>query len=301
MADGANRGPRRPRRLALLVGSVMVVVALVVLLGMVISPSRRPADQQADAPAPAPTPSSSAGVPPPVGPAGMWKLGFDDEFDGSSLDRSRWRPNRSRTPRIDAPFNVDSESAAFSPDNVSVFDGALRLRVTATPAEVHGDYYPLTSGAVSTHGRYVVRDGDYVEARVKVPKGDGLWPAFWAVTDKSWPPEIDGFEFFDTAIQRRPRFNYHSPDGDKSGPSVYGREGTDYRNSWHTYGWLRQDGKLTPFVDGVAYPAAGASGVDDKEYFLILNLSVMADHHPRLDGASAQMSVDWVRAWRPRG
>lgn len=242
------------------------------------------------------TPSLPAG---PVRPAGRWKLVFDDEFDGDALDLTRWRPNRSGGANADKPFNVNSEAAAFSPQNVAVSDGALRLSVRDQPTEVGGRWYPLTSGTVSSHGTFALRDGDYVEARAKVPQGDGLWPAFWAVTEKSWPPEIDGFEFFDTARQSRPRANYHYRGGAQTGPNVYGKKGTDYRNSWHTYGWLRTAGVLTPYVDGIPYPEAGAFGVDDQEYFIILNLSVFEGHHPRLDGNQAQMAVDWVRAWRP--
>lgn len=282
-----------PAALLCLLGSALV--ALVVTGQLMTRPVRQPAEM---------TPSQSsdgeaAGIPTPAGPPGRWVLGFHDEFNGTSLDVSRWRPNRQGATSIDPPFNKDSEAAAFSPQNVTVSDGALRLSVSKQSREVQGRWYPMTSGTISSQGNYTLRDGDYVEARVKIPQGDGLWPAFWAVTETSWPPEIDGFEFFDTSKQIRPRFNYHFPDGAQSGPSKYGHKGTDYRNSWHTYGWLREQGRLIPYVDGISYPDAGAFGADDRQYFIILNLSVFKGHHPRVDGDHAQMAVDWVRAWRP--
>jgi beta-glucanase (GH16 family) len=152
---------------------------------------------------------------------------------------------------------------------------------------------------VSTQGRASLVDGDYVEARVRVPKGDGLWPAFWACTSDSWPPEIDGFEFFDSGTQSLPQFNYHDPEGNVSGPSDFGDPNKDYRDDWHTYGWLRNRGSLIPYLDGVAYPEAGASEVDTREYFLILNLSIYRDSSPRLSGQQGELLVDWVRVWRP--
>jgi beta-glucanase (GH16 family) len=179
-------------------------------------------------------PAASATPVQPAGPPGSWTLGFADDFTGTQLDTTRWRPNRSGGSGADGPFNPSVEGAAFRSSNVSVQDGSLVFTVKAEPTTVAGRTYPLTSGTVSTEGRYALKDGDYVEARIFVPAGDGLWPAFWACTPNAWPPEIDGFEFFNTANQSAPRFNYHPPSGGQSGPSKYGEATTDYRNSWHT-------------------------------------------------------------------
>lgn len=238
-------------------------------------------------------------VPQPVGPSGMWVGFFHDEFDAGRLDSRVWRPNRFGGGGVDGPFNPSSEAAAFDPANVSVLGGTLRLVVTAQPATIAGRQYPFRSGTISSQGTVRLRDGDYVEARIRVPRGEGLWPAFWACTENGWPPEIDGFEFFDTARQSAPRFNYHYPGGGQSGPRAYGEASVDYRDSWHTYGWLRRNGALIPYVDGVAYPAAGGIGVDQREYFMIVNLSVFAGRNPLVGSSPMQMEVDWIRAWRP--
>jgi beta-glucanase (GH16 family) len=240
-------------------------------------------------------------VPQPVGPSGMWVGFFHDEFDADRLDSRVWRANRSGGTGVDGPFNPSSEAAAFDPANVSLLGGTLRLVVTAQPATIADRRYPFRSGAISSQGTVRLRDGDYVEARIRVPRGEGLWPAFWACTENGWPPEIDGFEFFDTARQSTPRFNYHYPAGGQSGPRGYGEASVDYRDSWHKYGWLRRNGTLIPYVDGVAYPAAGATGVDRREYFMIVNLSVYAGRNPLVGSSPVQMEVDWIRAWRPAG
>jgi beta-glucanase (GH16 family) len=144
-----------------------------------------------------------------------------------------------------------------------------------------------------------LEDGDYVEARVWIPTGDGLWPAFWTLPDELWPPEIDIFELFDTSVQDRPTFVYHFPgpvgvDGPRKG-AVYGAPTTDYRDSWHTYGMLRSNGVIVPFVDGVAYPEQGVpAGADALPQFLMFNLAVYAGKQP---AAGTRMMIDWVRVW----
>ena len=236
----------------------------------------------------------------PRGVPGAWSLIFEDDFDGTSLDPARWRPNRydGGPASKDGPFNPHSEAAYFTAANVSVASGSLALAVTQAPATVDGQSYRYASGTVSTEGRFELAPDAYFEARVRIPEGDGLWPSFWAVPAGRWPPEIDGFEFFGTEDQRRPAFNFHDLDAEgqhqQSGTESYGDPAVDYRNSWHTYGVQRQGGFLVPWLDGVAYPQAGTASDDRSPLFLILSLSVQADGHP---ATGSRMLVDHVRAW----
>lgn len=264
------------------------------MLALVLTACTRGAPPAAPTPTPTPTPQAPTGR-----VDGAWTLAADDEFDGDALDTARWRPNRFGGSSADAPFQLDQEAAAYAPGQVSVTDGHLVLTAAPAPVEAGGRTWPWTSGTVSGEGGMTVRDGDLVEARILVPRGSGLWPAFWAVTSDTWPPEIDGFEFFDAGVQDRPDFNYHRGDGTQSGPSRYGAPGTDYRGDWHVYGYQREGGRLVPYLDGVPYPAAGADRVDTIDYFPIINLAVRAGTDPATTGGGS-MQVDWVRVWRPR-
>jgi beta-glucanase (GH16 family) len=275
MQAAALQGTRR-RPLGLLAVAVVLVLGLVVLL-----------DHR-----------GGSDVPGPLGPPGRWTSTFADDFDGSSLDGQLWRANRSGDDQVDGPFNPDLEGAAFSPANVAVRDGNLILSLASGSTDVDGRTYPFTSGTVSTQGHATLRDGDYVEARVWVPSGAGLWPAFWACTASTWPPEIDGFEFFNAAEQSQPSFNYIAADGTRSGPSTFGVEGQDYRGGWHTYGWLRHLGVIIPYLDGVPYPEAGTRSADGADYFIIFNLSVYRDADVQVVPGQSELRVDWVRAWR---
>lgn len=179
-------------------------------------------------------------------------------------------------------------------------NGQLIETVTAQPKTIDGRAYAYRSGLVQSRpgdgkAGYLLRADTYVEARVLISTGDGLWPAFWA-EGMSWPPELDIFEFFGTQTPKRPTFNYHRLDRSQSGPSKYGQAGTDYRNRWHTYGMLwTADGHVTPYLDGVAYPTKGASGVLPIPTFMLLSLGVQAGHAPPV---GSQMRVDWVKVWR---
>lgn len=242
---------------------------------------------------------SSAGSGPQPATSGAWALAASDEFDGTTLDTSRWRANRYGGTSVDAPFQLDTEAAAYAPEQVRVRDGHLVLSVARASVEAGGRAWSLTSGTVSGDGGMALRDGDLVEARILVPRTTGLWPAFWAVTSQTWPPEIDGFEYFDAGEQPLPQFNYHRLDGTQSGPTSYGEPGADYRGEWHVYGWQRTGGVLTPSLDGRPYPAAGAQEVDTREYFPVLNLAVRTGADPAAV-VGASMQVDWIRVWSPR-
>jgi len=251
----------------------------------------------------APTPSGSARptpaatftatpMPAPTAPGGFMKLAFADEFNGSSVDTTKWYP--SRDGYSDGAFNPATEGAYFNPTNATVADGVLSLTIKSDPESVWGTNYAWSSGC--TTSKYQFGALAYVEARIYVPTSDGLWPAFWSVPTGQWPPEVDMFEFFDTSGQSRPSFNYHPTAGGQTGPSMYGAHGVDYRTSWHIYGLLRQGAKLTPYLDGIAYPSVAVSGADTLNQAIILNLSAYAGSHPTMGTA---MKVDYVHVYTP--
>lgn len=250
------------------------------------------------------TPSTpSPSVPPsprPTGPEGSWSLRLDQTFGPGKLDRSVWRTSRSGFDDTDdGPFNPDLEDATFSSRNVDASGDSLSLRTSVGGGTVDGRRYGHRSGTVSTEGTFAFGDDSFVEARVRVPRAAGLWPAFWAVPQGDWPPEVDVFEFFDTGTDTRPAFNFHYRDGagrlQQTGPRRYGDAEVDYRDGWHTYGLQRTDGRLVPWLDGVAYPGVAASGLDNTPLFLILNLSVRWGATPP---TGQSMDVAHVRAWQ---
>jgi beta-glucanase (GH16 family) len=113
---------------------------------------------------------------PPV--EGEWSQTFDDEFDGSTIDASKWR--------ITGP-NYWDKKTHWSKDDVIVGNGVVKLRYEKKTGHQNDDpkekEMPYAAGFLETYGKWVQRYG-YFETRVKLPQAPGLWPAFWVMPDR---------------------------------------------------------------------------------------------------------------------
>jgi beta-glucanase (GH16 family) len=293
---------RRRKVVEYALGAVLVMAATLVSVA-VVAPGGAVTGRLSADPTTSEGPTTASTAPLPIdGPpsdVGTWTQVFGDEFEGPSIDTTKWRTNRYGGSADNAPFNPEYEGAFYSPRNVSVLDGQAVLTVQPEPKTLSGVAYTYSSGMLSSQDSFSVQDGEYVEARIRIPTGEGLWPAFWTMPSDRWPPETDILEFFDTSKPQLPTFIYHFPGpvGANGELSVltYGNPAVDYRDSWHTYGLLRTGGRLVPYLDGVPYPGAGVSaGADDLPQFLMLNLAVYSGRTPT---PGTQMRIDWVRVW----
>lgn len=226
-----------------------------------------------------------------------WTKDFSDEFNGTSLDSSKWVDQRGPSaPGYGDPYNKDAEDAFYKSGNAAVTNGNLVL----TMKQESASGYPYTSGMIQSGRSYSFPPGSYIESNIKVPSCDGCWPAFWTLdtpVDHHWPPEIDIFEFFGTQNDKKPQFNYHwSANGlQQSGPSPNGSL-SDYTGAYHIYGLYWTGTKLVPYIDGVAYNAVSNSYVTKANQYIIYNFALGKGARP---ASGAQMFVDWVRVWKP--
>ncbi len=136
-----------------------------------------------------------------------WKLVWSDEFDGDELDRTKWKPEESCW----GGGNFERQCYTDREANVEVKDGLLLLKARKErftgpdrPPEIAPNPNPqvtqeYTSGKVRTRGLHAWKYGR-IEARAKVPKGQGTWTAFWMMPNDDayggWPlsGEIDILE-----------------------------------------------------------------------------------------------------------
>lgn len=107
---------------------------------------------------------------------GTWQLSFQDEFDGSSLDGTKWR--------LGTHYAGIAGSGGLAPHNVSVANGRLHLRAEQESVSFGGTTRSYSCGEVSTYFNYRQQYG-YMEARLKYPAVTGLWPAFWLMPDRA--------------------------------------------------------------------------------------------------------------------
>jgi beta-glucanase (GH16 family) len=233
-----------------------------------------------------------------------WSLRFQDEFSGTALDPAKWNATRDDWMKGGNPYN-DREGAWYKAENSTVGGGSL---VQTIKRETAGDLiwsnhlYNYTTGMVNTDRRYSFQYG-YVEARVKVPSCAGCWPVFWTLpATNTWPPEVDMFEFIDTAAgPRKPFVASHWQDANGHQSELYYYTSpcgtaTDYTNSWHTYGYLWNKDKIQPFLDGVPGPIMTGVAVPHVPMYLIMALTTVDSFAP---APGSQMLTDYIRVWQP--
>lgn len=182
-------------------------------------------------------------------PAG-WDLTWSDEFDGTSLDISKWDPIYWNTPH-------NNEQQAYRPDRATVSGGNLVL--TADHANNGGKDY--TSGKVESkianqYGRW--------EIRAKLPGTQGTWPAIWLLPDTNtypWPtqgeidilenrgnqPNLTSSAFHYGNQWPQNQFRYNEQITSKLGQL------DNYHDEFHTYAVEWDSGKIRFFVDDVNY------------------------------------------------
>lgn len=221
--------------------------------------------------------AADAGVQPTpetVRAQGYNKVSFQDEFDGTSLDTSKWGYQYG----CFDPAQRSQAQYTDSPDNVSVHDGHLNLTARYSPMKTkwdgsqvprtckNGDTTydaPFTSGMITTKtkdGKVLYAapgTGFYAEARVKLPTARSSWSAFWGTGTKGgWPAngEIDIFESkgYDPSFLMS---NIHTPRAgnpkktQQHQGAMHGDTATS-QSKWHTYGLLKTAGAIEFYFDG---------------------------------------------------
>ena len=231
----------------------------------------------------------------PVGVPGTWNMVFSDEFNGTSLDLTKWRPNWNggTDTAITPPVN-GSETACYDPQQVTESNGELDLTAVANPCTANGRTFPYRSGMIESNGKYSFSHGAF-EARIWTPAGSGMWPAFWS-DGQSWPldGEIDVLEAYGTDASSS--FHYHYPGGGPGGNSTV----PGSTAGWHTYAADWESGVITWYYDGQPVwrltdsMLTGGSSIVSAPQYLILNLGLNSSQ----SAVPATMRVDYVRVWQ---
>jgi len=238
------------------------------------------------------------------------RLVFSDEFNGpagSKPDPAKWT--------IDPGTGQNNEVQYYTNNANANMDGAGALVLEARRESAGGREY--TSHRMNTGGKFTVHYGR-IEARIKVPKGNGLWPAFWMMgadflTGRPWPynGEIDIME----VLGRNTFEGYstlHAPA--YNGGGGYGQRytvpgGVDLANDFHVWAaeWdsrgitFRLDGQVVFVASKETVEATRGPWVFDHPFYLILNLAVGGDFPGPVDGTTpfpARMLVDYVRVYQ---
>jgi beta-glucanase (GH16 family) len=243
----------------------------------------------------------------------VWKLVWSDEFnasDGSLPDAGKWTFATGGNGWGNHELEYYTERAANAhQQNGNLVITAARESFTGSD----GVTREFTSARLKTSGKFSQTYGRF-EARMKLPSGQGLWPAFWLLGDDisqvGWPKcgEIDIMELVGSAPSTV-LGTIHGPGySGKAGPSSkYTLPNGRFSDGFHVFAVEWEPDVIRFFVDDTLYatrtPAdlpAGARWVFDKPFFIILNVAVGGDLPGPPDSTTVfpqTMLVDYVRVY----
>jgi beta-glucanase (GH16 family) len=247
-----------------------------------------------------------------------WTLSWSDEFsgtNGSPVDASKWVTETGGN----GWGNEELEYYTARPQNAYQQDGNLVIKVLQEKyTGVDGVTRKYTSARLKTLGKFAQAYGRF-EARIKIPRGQGIWPAFWMMGDNiekaGWPDggEIDIME----NIGKEPVLVHgtiHGPgySGDKAigAPFTFALP-QPFADDFHVYAVEWAPSTIRFYVDDHIYETltpkdlpVGTKWVYDHPFFVLLNVAVGGSWPGSPDASSTYpqtMLVDYVRVYRRAG
>ncbi len=252
---------------------------------------------------------------PPATPT--YQLVWSDEFsgtDGSAPDATKWAIQTGGG----GWGNNELESYTARPQNVQVSGGNLVITASKedyTGADGIARHY--TSARLQSKGLFSQQYGRF-EARIQIPKGQGMWPAFWMLGNNidtaGWPAcgEIDIME----NIGKEPSMVHgtlHAPGYPPAGfTAAYTLpNGQNFGDGFHVFAAEWEPQQIRLYVDGTLYatdtqsgsPAPNAWPFDGQPFFMLLNLAVGGGWPGNPDATTQfpqQMLVDYVRVYQKK-
>lgn len=253
--------------------------------------------------------------PPPLPPSSGWTLAWSDEFsgaDGSAPDPSKWTYDLGGK----GWGNSELECYTNRAQNAQIQGGNLIITAQKEAFTCSdGTASSYTSARLKTQGLFSQAYGRF-EARIKIPAGQGMWPAFWMlgnnISSTGWPDcgEIDIME----NIGKEPGTVHGSLHGPStSGPTSDATAsfslpaGQTFADGFHVYAVEWEPGTVRFYLDSNLYATftqaqwpAGGTWVFDHPFFLLLNVAVGGSWPGSPDNTTQfpqQMLVDYVRVY----
>jgi len=232
--------------------------------------------------------------------SGLWNLYWSDEFNGPTIDSTKW------THDIGMFYNNELEFYTNSPDNSYISEGSLIIKAL----NQSGNY---TSARLNTQGKFSTQYGKF-EMRAKLPYGQGMWPAFWLLGNQGpWPAcgEIDIMEF----IGKTPAQVYSSLHATNFNTENNYTYSGGFSNDFHNYTLYWENDLIQFAFDGNLFTnktrkdaqiISGNWPFDATGYgaYIILNLAVGGDWPGNPDSTTIfpqYYTIDYVRVYKWSG
>ena len=248
-----------------------------------------------------------------VSPGDSLTLVWADEFNAVQLDPEVWFFETGDGSQYGIPGWGNNEQQYYLPDNASLANGLLTIE--ARSESMNGFNY--TSARINTRDRFAFRYGR-IEARIRLPGGQGLWPAFWLLPQDDqyggWAAsgEIDIMEAVNlggaggNTIHGTIHYGGSWPNNQFSGESYV--VPANATAEFHTYAIEWDVNEIRWYVDGVLYSmrnswfSTGGSfpAPFDQHFYILLNVAVGGNWPGNPDSSTSfpvTMEVDWIRVY----
>jgi len=260
-----------------------------------------------------------------------YNLEFEDEFEGTSVDLSKWNP----VTGVNRDFDFKQQKAWHQPENLEVSNGTLKIIAKKLDTQHIGTFvtdwnsnpyitqtsaFDYTTGEIWSKLKFSY--GKY-QIRCRLPAGKGFWPAFWTFGGLRWN-EIDVFEIYGDDMNRFTCNVHYDYDGDDCKYDCsYAQDNLTDFTQWHTYTCVYDFDKITWWVDGnlirifyryrtitgfpISCGEAIANGVYtlEKSYpiedmHIVANLAIQSgDDSPDVSTIFPNsMEIDYIRYWK---
>ena len=248
-----------------------------------------------------------------VSPGDTLTLVWSDEFDAAQLDPEIWYFEEGDGSQYGIPGWGNNELQWYIPDNAELSNGMLII--TARRESSNGKNY--TSARLTTRDRFAFRYGR-IEARIRLPGGQGIWPAFWLLPQDdvygTWAAsgEVDVMEAVNlgasggNSIYGTIHYGGEWPDNQSSGADYL--VASDATAEFHDYALEWDSSQMRWYVDDVLYQvqnswssaSAPFPAPFDQTFHILFNVAV-GGNWPGAPGAGTVlptvMEVDFVRVY----
>jgi beta-glucanase (GH16 family) len=240
------------------------------------------------------------------------KLVWIDEFDGKSLDYSKWEIEINAFGGGNQELQIYTDRA----DNVRVENGLLVIQAHRQRTGIAGTERDFSSGRIRSKRRGDWKYGRF-EARMKLPAGQGLWPAFWMLPSDekygTWASsgEVDIMEFKGQEVDTLWGTLHHGGSWPRNKHTGLTKkfDGLDFTKDFHVFGVEWEPGEFRWSLDGKIWQVQKEWGTEngsfpqpfDQPFHIVLNLAVGGEFVGPVAGDTefpAQMLVDWVKVYQ---
>ena len=249
----------------------------------------------------------------PVSSSASMTLVWSDEFDAAQLDPEAWYFETGDGSQYGIQGWGNNELEWYQPDNAELDNGVLRI--TARRESSNG--YGYTSARINTRDRFAFKYGR-IEARIKLPGGQGLWPAFWLLPQDSvygtWAAsgEIDVLEAVNlggsggNTVHGTLHYGDQWPDNTYSGGAYV--VPANASENFHNYALEWDESEMRWYVDDVMYLMQNnwyTAGVNfpapfNETFHILFNVAVGGNWPGSPSGDTVfpvSMEVDYVRVY----